>query len=147
MKYLRMYESKDVMGKFGISEKELDDIISFLGDQHYGDIKYYEDSYLRVSKKNFGYEDLRVILNLYDKLKKKNDDKKTKEDFFLDLVDNGKIIFKDNSDFELIIDKNIDQLLEYLQIVKEKIQRYNLNIQISNVTSGISVIRILFTFR
>ena len=147
MKYLRMYESKDVMGKFGISEKELDDIISFLGDQHYGDIKYYEDSYLRVSKKNFGYEDLRVILNLYDKLKKKNDDKKTKEDFFLDLVDNGKIIFKDNSDFELIIDKNIDQLLEYLQIVKEKIQRHNLNIQISNVTSGISVIRILFTFR
>ena len=81
MKYLRMYESKDVMGKFGISEKELDDIISFLGDQHYGDIKYYEDSYLRVSKKNFGYEDLRVILNLYDKLKKKNDDKKPKKIF------------------------------------------------------------------
>lgn len=95
MKYLkRIFErldlndsTKKVLSDFGLSEDEYEEMMEFIGKLGYTDVKNELPFLSKWDDFNVGYDQMRMIVNFYEKKKGVSDKSKEVEDFFLDLIE------------------------------------------------------------
>ena len=95
MKYIkRIFErldindsTKKVLSDFGVSEDEYEKMITFLGKLGLYDIRNNLPFLYNWDNFNIGYDDMRKLVNFYEKKIKIDIESKELEDYFLDLID------------------------------------------------------------
>jgi hypothetical protein len=151
MKYLkRLNESfdkrtLDVLDGFGITKEKYLDIINFLGKFGYTEIKYtipfIEKMYGDNPDYTIGYDEMRRLLNFYEKKKKEADKLESVEDYFLDLIEGDsdiRIEFKRsvNEVSATIFYNSLSDLSSSLLEIERRFKRANINFEILHINSN-----------
>ncbi len=157
MKYLKMFESefqylgtklndntKKILKDFGLTESEYEEILKFIGKLGSYDVSNAVPFAARWNDFNFGYDQIRQILNYYYSKKEEIEKSEEIEDYFLDLIEDKSqsIEIKFNHAYQYVdisFDakemKDLTTLSKFILMIDERFKRANKKYKITNISN------------
>lgn len=148
MKYLRKINEglPGILDAFGLTEEEYKDMIKFIVTLPYSDVKSNIPFFIDIIENDYimGYDDMRKLINFYNKSYKIYHEMDELEDYFLDIIeekDPNFIIQVDKKSQSIVISfvyKSLSDISKKLSDIERRIERSGFKYSIESIQNSTS---------